>query len=155
MRLGVILVAFALAGCGPSKLQLEAQAARDAYEAAIAACERSFPDRHRKPVTPRVKCFNEANLNLAARGDPNVDLVTAMTAQMLVLAERFDGGRFSEARFESEKAVVFANYRTQVLQRENSAAVADAAQAQAWAAQQAATPRSVTCNRFGNTVTCY
>lgn len=138
MRRCLILLAVVLAGCGPSKLQLEAQ---EGYETAIAACERSYPHRHRKPVVPRVKCFNEANLNLAARGDPNIDLVTAMTAQMLVLAERFDAGRFSEAEFESEKAVVFANFRSQLLQRQHNATVAHAA-------QQVASPRSVTCNRL-------
>jgi hypothetical protein len=132
-------------------MQAKLQEAQKTYETQVAACERMYPERHRKPTLPRVKCFNEANMKLAEQ-DRDIDLVRVMTTQMLVLAERFDAGRLTEAQFEAEKAAVFADYRTRVLQREDSATIADASRQQAIAASM---PRTTTCNRFGNTVTCY
>lgn len=152
-----MLITGTLAGCGLA-IEARLQEAQKLYEAQVAQCERLYPDRHRKPTQPRVSCFNNANMKLAEH-DPDIDLTRAMTTQMLVLAERFDAGRSTPAQFEAEKAAVFADYRTRVMQRQNSTAMANAAADQAAAARQqaiaATMPKTTTCNRFGNTVTCY
>jgi hypothetical protein len=160
--LWILAFALALSGCGLAKIAEREKAlaeARQVHQRDLAECERRFPDRYKKPTMPRVQCFNEANLRFAAGGDPDIDLLRAMGARILVSAERYDAGRLTPAQYEAEKAGVFAEYNTQVQQRRNNAVVADAANRQAWAAQaqaiQAAMPRTTTCNRFGNTVTCY
>lgn len=131
-----------------------------AYDQEIAACERSFPDQHKKPVTPRVRCFNQANMALAA-GKRDVDLVHAMTTQMLVEAEKYDAGKLTPAAYDASRAAVFADYRTKVLQRRNSAAMVEAAEDQADAARAQARAamnppsRTTTCSSIGSTITCY
>jgi hypothetical protein len=158
-----------LAACGPSKLQLEAPAAQQTRDAATASCERSYPDKHRKPVTPRVKCFNEARLDYAQAhersvGNPALDLEQLVSAQMLAIAERYDAGKLTVAQYEAEKAAAIANYSSAVLQRRQGAAMVRAAQDEAAAARQQAAAAAqqainssmpTTCSRVGNTVTCY
>jgi hypothetical protein len=111
---------------------------------------------------PRIRCFNDAIMayQLAherSTGNPNLDLARAMTAQMLVVGERYDKGAITEAQFEADKANVHSEYVTKVARRQNEAAMVGAARTQAVAAQQQAIAASmpVTCNHFGNTVTCY
>jgi hypothetical protein len=127
-----------------------------------AECEKLYPNRTQKPVMPRIRCFNDAIMayQLAherSTGNPNLDLARAMTAQMLVVGERYDKGAITEAQFEADKANVHSEYVTKVARRQNEAAMVGAARTQAVAAQQQAIAASmpVTCNRFGNTVTCY
>jgi hypothetical protein len=161
--LGAVLVL--VGGCGLAKqiqINKEAEAAKKAQAAQIAECERLFPDRLRKPVTPRVKCFNEANLSYhmayaRSVGNPYLDLVRLMTAQMLLIAEKYDAGGLTEAQFEVAKATAQSDYASKVADRKNASAMVGAAQTQADAAQRRAIAASmpVTCNRYGNSVTCY
>jgi hypothetical protein len=76
---------------------------------------------------------------------------------MLALGERYDAGRLSQSQDEVEKATIGTAYAGGVAQRRNAAVTANAAAEQAAAARSAAWPASkpTTCNRFGNSVTCY
>ena len=162
----LLFAALALVGgcCLVKQVQInqESEAATKAQAAQIAECERLYPDRLRKPVTPRVKCFNEANLSYHTAydrsvGNPYLDLARLMTAQMLFVAEKYDAGGLSEAQFEVAKATVQSDYASKVAERGNASAMVGAAQIQADAAQRRAIAASmpVTCNRYGNSVTCY
>ena len=168
-QFSIILVAAALlGGCGlaqQAKLNQEHADAQKTRDREAAECERLYPPHHR-PVSPRLKCVTDAYLKFGLRGDPNMDLLRVMSAQMLVAGERFDGKKTSQVEFEAEKATVLADYNSKILQRRNSTMVANAAadqaaaaQHQAWSAHQqalaASIPKTTTCNRFGNTVTCY
>jgi hypothetical protein len=94
-------------------------------------------------------------------GGPILDLAEVLAAQMIVIAERYDSGKLTVAEFESEKASAVANFNSQAIARENSAAMVNAAQSQALAAQQQARQQAIraavptTCTSLGNTVTCY
>ena len=153
-----VLLAPLLFGCGPSQRQLAADITRD-YEAALASCERSFPERYKKPVTPRMRCFVAANSARAVRENYHTDLMDAMNAQMLVAAERFDAGRLTETRFEAEKATIYANFEGKMQERDDRKAMVRATQAQANAAANAAMaasiPKSVTCYTTGRITNCY
>jgi hypothetical protein len=128
--------------------------AKNDRDADIATCKKTYPDKHTKPVTPRVRCFNEANTRFSSRGDPNFDLMNAMAAQMLVVAERYDAGHVSDAQYDADRANVFADYRTKVLRRKTDAKIANAAQDQADAAWQATLPKTTTCTQNLDTITC-
>jgi hypothetical protein len=141
-----------------AQLRKQLEEANRAHEADIAACERQYPDKNRKPATPRVKCFGEANVRQATQTrNPDADLVRAMSAEMLVIAEQYDSGRLSEAQYEAAKAKTFSEYTSRAMQRQDNAAMASAAQQQAAAAtvQAYGANRPRTCNTWGNTVTCY
>jgi len=158
--LGMIATALLLGGCGPSHQELLRAEVQKVHDTDMVRCTEQHPDRFRKPATLRVKCVNDANIKLATDGrDPNIDLVQTLAAHMLAVAERYDDGKLTKAQFDAERTAAFSDFRTRMLQRENSATIADAATRTAAAAQQQAItssiPRTVTCNRFGNTVTCY
>ena len=103
-----------------------------------------------------IRCWTQVELKYAA-DDPHFDLLKTMTAQMLVVGERYHACGMTPVQFEAEKAAVYSDYRSPVLQRENGAAMADAAQEQAAAASSQAysANRPRTCNKWGTTVTCY
>jgi hypothetical protein len=158
----VLASALTLAGCDlaqQAKIREEAALPTKTLDAQIAECKRRYPDRHRKPVTPRIKCFNEADLNYHADllytvVNPQLDLVRSFTAQRLVIGERYDNGRLSQAEFDAEMASAEVDYNSRVLQRQNEAEMIAAAQSQA-AAARAAASSPTTCTRLGNSVTCY
>jgi hypothetical protein len=128
---------------------------------AIDQCQKLYPDPHRKPALPRIKCFNDATLAYYAAfaDNPWSDLAREFTARMVVIAKKYDVGQISETQFDVEKAQAVAKYTSQVIQRENNAAVLNAAPTQASAAskQTLATvlPKQMTCVQTFNSVTCY
>jgi hypothetical protein len=155
----VLATGVVVTGCGLAQQALmrqELEAHRKAHEAAEAECHRLYPDPNRKPATPKIKCLADVHLRFATN-DPHIDLLRMMTSQMLVIGERYDTGKITVAQFEAEKAAAFSDYTTRVAQRQNGAAMAEAAQQQAnaatWQAYSANRPR--TCNTWGNTVNCY
>jgi len=172
------LIVFTLAGCGLAR-QAEIKQAADQAQAQLGVghveCERQYPDKYKRPVTPRVKCFNAANdryNNAMARSvsNPVLDLHDAHHARRLVAAERYDKGELSQAEYE----LAMANSRTEATSQandRNNKAAAVSAQQQAAAAQQsqaaiargraiqdAFNPRTQTtntnCNSVGNSVNC-
>jgi hypothetical protein len=86
--LTILAVALSCTGCGGQSLQDKLQAAaaerQRLVEAAIAECERAHPGRTKKPVMPRVRCMNEAQVQNLSRTDPNKDLVHALAAEILL-----------------------------------------------------------------------
>ncbi len=160
------LIVFTLAGCGLSGQAQLQEAAREAVEAAnlqmdrdLAECQRLYPDRYRKPVTPRMKCVGAArDKNLAVRdrlvGNATLDIFAKQKAQVLLAAQRFDKGEISEAEYKLEA-------ENQRFHRKAVAAKVDAARQEAAAstsaAIQAATPprtRRTNCNTYWGTVNC-
>jgi hypothetical protein len=128
---------------------------------AIDQCQKLYPDPHRKPILPRIKCFNDATLAYytAFAGNPWSDLVRVFTARMVVIAEKYDVGQISETQFDSEKAQAVANYTVQIMQRPYSTAKVDAAPTQAAAASKQAVatvlPKQMTCVPTFNDTNCY
>jgi hypothetical protein len=163
-------VACVLSGCGLAhqiQFQQRVAEAQKINAAEAAECKARHPEPNQKPVTPWIKCLNATNYKFASQvGDPNIDLLRLASAQMVALGERYDSGQLTEAQYDVEKATIGASYNSQLLQRRNSTLMANAAVDQASAAQQQAaattaaainssTPKTTTCNRLGNTVTCY
>jgi hypothetical protein len=155
-----------LTGCGLSRHaqneteieNKEPAIARQNTEA-IDQCQKLHPDPHRKPVLPRIKCFNDATLAYytAFAGNPWSALVRVFTARMVVIAEKYDVGQISEAQFDFEKEQAIANYTSQVMQ--HPAAKVDAAPMQTAAASKQAVatvlPKQMTCVPTFHSVSCY
>ena len=62
------LLSTCLAACGIARqieLAKEGEQAAARRNAAYQECERLHPDKHKKPVVIRIRCFNEANLAFA------------------------------------------------------------------------------------------
>jgi len=63
MRRLTVLIVFTLAGCGLARhaqIQKEVDAAALQMRRDWAECDRLYPDKYRKPVTPRIKCQTAA-----------------------------------------------------------------------------------------------
>ena len=126
---------------------------------AIDQCQKLYPGPHRKPVLPRIKCFNDATLAYytAFAGNPWSALVRVFTARMVAIAEKYDVGQISEAQFDFEKEQAITNFTSQVMQR--PAAKVDAAPAETAAASKPAVatvlPKQMTCVPTFNSVNCY
>ena len=151
LRLGVVGLGLFCGGCAYAmRQQIESQLNAD-----LARCNQLHPDPYRRPIKPRIQCINEAQLK-ARTGDPNIDLWTALAAEYVVFAEMYDAGKMTRGQYTLAESKAMSEYTSRALQRQSNmvanAAItqADGALAQAWAAN-----RPVTCNRIGNTATCY
>jgi hypothetical protein len=170
----VLALSLISSGCGLARLaeaREQIAAARKTFDDELASCARSHPERYKKPVTPSVRCIGDATMKFNTAldrigGNRDLDLARLMTSRLVVAAVHYDAGRSSQAQFDAELAAAMSDYKTQQLQRRNSAAMvaaaksqAAAAHAQADAARQAANavalPTMVTCSRVGNSVTCF
>lgn len=168
----IIVVAAHLSGCGlaqQAQIQKDADVAVARREAGFQDCDRRYPDKRKKPITPRMQCLNDVVIEYAVAadrsvGNPFMDLVKLRNARVLAAADKFDKGQTSVAQLEVELAESDAEYTNQVTIRTNNAAMAGAAQQQAAAASQqamtsairaATPPRPVACNTLGNSTTCY
>lgn len=158
-RAACLVGVVALGGCGLAKqaqIREEVAAAAKLRDEQRDECRRQFPDRLKKPVMPRIKCVSAALIayheakKRSGGGSPHFDLVRLMTAKMAMAGERFDSGIISETQFEVESAAVESDYLSAVRARINSTSIARSAEIQAEAASA-----PVTCNRFGNSVTCF
>ena len=144
-----------LTGCGADmRYNANPLTSQQTWENDLAACEKAYPDQYKKPVKPRVLCFNRANEARAAQ-EGNADLVSAMTTYMLVEAEKYDAGEITPAVYDASRAAIFAEFNNQMELRLNSKAVADTAQSQVRAAWAAAMPRTVHCTTLGNSTACH
>jgi hypothetical protein len=146
MRGFLVIVALLIGGCAAAERQKAFDDAKLSYDRDVANCERQHPGPHKRPIVPRVQCFNEARLRFLANDASYADLDRALSARLLVAAEKYDAGRLTIAEYEAEKTGLIANYNSDIQRRRDSAAMVNAARA-------ASMP--VVCNKFGNTVTCY
>jgi hypothetical protein len=157
MRWLTAFIVFTLAGCGLAQfaqMQQELDAAKLQLSRDWAECDRLYPNKARKPVTPRIKCQAAAKNKYyaawkQATGNEASDIIIheKNMAQALLAAERFDKGEISVAEYNLEA-------ETLTLQRANDAAAVQAAQTQAAAASRPRLPRTTNCNTFGSTVNC-
>lgn len=163
--LAMLCIASLLASCGLVTHLARGQQLKQletAYAAERADCEKRFPAK--KPAAPRVRCRNDALIkrNAAMEQLPGhvriSDLARLASARYVLAAERYDAGRLSDAEYDLEVAAAENEYSTRWHDRVNGVTMATAAENQAAAARQqaiqSAIPKSVTCNRLGNTVTC-
>ena len=151
LLLGSVGLALLCGGCAYAmRQQIESQ-----LDADLARCNQLHPDPYRRPIKPRIQCINEAQLK-ARSSDPNIDLWTALAAEYVDFAEQYDAGKMTKGQYSLAEGKTMSEYTSRALQRQNNTvanaafAQADGALAQAWAAN-----RPVTCNRIGNTATCY
>ena len=79
----------------------------------------------------------------AEHGYRHLDLEQLLRAKILLLAEQYDAGKMTEAQYRLEKAQAVTDYKSELMKRDNGAAIAAAASS------------PVTCTTIGNTVTCF
>lgn len=180
----VLMVPF-LASCGMAQqMQINAVAdtAVETQRRALAECRAISPDPHKKPLTPRVKCFATAfnartDTLLNTVGNPIADIEYAYSAQIVALAERYDRGGMTESQLDAEMSQLGVNSQNLYEARRNNAIAAHAAQQQADAARYNATmqglaagaaimapppiapapvmrPTNTRCTAYGNTMNC-
>lgn len=166
LLLSVLLV---LAGCGFSHHgHPRGDTAIDDHEPAIAKqnndaidqCGKLYPGSHQKPVSPRVKCFNDATLAYYA-GFADIQRsgsARAFTNKMAAIAKKYDAGQISESEFDSEKEEAITDFTNRIVQQPDSVANLNAAPMHRAASKQAdATllPKQMTCVPTSNGVNCY
>lgn len=169
-RIAIGLMLFST-GCASPQLTASRTAAKAAaaeQEAAMQACEKVQPQQGR-PSLPRIKCINEAVMNYheayaRAASNPYLDLARVMTTQTVVVAERYDAGRMTEAEFKAALAQIESDFDSKVDQRKHAKAIARSAADQARAAQDAAdhagtmarqSSLPVICSKGITSVTCF
>ena len=111
---------------------------------AIGQCQKSYPDPHRKPALPRIKCFNDATLAYytAFSGNPWSAQVRAFTATMVAIAEKHDTGQISNEEFDFQKEQAIANYTSQLMRSTQAVGMT-------------VLPKQMTCVPTSNGVSCY
>src|SRR5690606_24342722 len=107
------------------------------------ACEKQFPDAHKRPVSPRIACFNLANLRYQEAmdrsvGNPNLDLVRTLHAKLSLAGETYDAKKLTPAQYDLAKAQAISDFTDLIEQRKHGRAMANAAQTQAAAVQSQA-----------------
>ncbi len=149
MRLRLLILAsvLILSGCGLATRQAAREEISKTAEAEKAECYRRYPDAHKRPVMPRIRCINQAVLReqtgydrvrLPAYEITQSDLLRALTSQLLVIGERYDKGRLTQAEFQSQLDSAYADYQSKVFYRSQTVAQTEAAQSSATAASVAA-----------------
>ncbi|WP_175361106.1 hypothetical protein [Bradyrhizobium sp. STM 3843] len=164
----VVLLGLLLCSCGLVVQQQHREqmaAATAAKDQATATCRAQFPDEN-KDFVARNKCLYEA-AKIMRPYVPYPDLFDKSWATVAVIAEELDAKKITRAQADLQIAQTNSEIMSEAQRRElgnrsvvaqESAAAAQesaaaAAQSQATAAWMA--PRSVTCNRMGNTTTCF
>jgi hypothetical protein len=175
ITLNLFVLSLALAGCGTApRVQADDQAKQQAAvnprlieqsKAAMAACDATFPAGNPKTAVARRKCINDGFAIRLPSFGPDQDLVRAVMADGMVIAEQVQSGKmtiaegnaaiaekWSKAVTESQRR---ANSKNSVLAQQSAAA----AQQQSAAAAEAAdvTPVDLpgfTCSQNGNVTTC-
>jgi hypothetical protein len=127
---------------------------------AIDQCEKLYPGSQQKPVSPRVKCFNDATLAYYTgfAGIQRSGSVRAFTAKMAAIAKKYDAGQISETEFDSEKEMTISDFTNRIMQRPDPAGNVDTAPMQRAASKQAVPtllPKQMTCVSTSLGVNCY
>lgn len=108
----------------------------------IAECKRKLAAGVFKKRVEFAACVNIANARWwTSTRAPNFDLFESAAAQEMVIAERFDAGRMTEAEYRAARAKIKADLMTAIDARAANAAIANA-------------PRSFTCFNTGFVTYC-
>jgi hypothetical protein len=143
-----IALAAGVAGCQSAASQKQAEISA-AADRAVAECNA----RQFRTAMARAQCLNDAERpRLQIAGDFS-DLVNVKFATRTALAEAVDKGQMTQAQADLEMAKANSNLMSSGRQRINQDRQIAAQEEVASAVS--APPRAVTCNRFGNSVTCF
>ncbi len=138
-------ILLALAGCGATARNSHLTQLAQSVVAAKEACK---AEKFATQVQ-RAECMNRAEQPMSGVAMAP-DLFAVRTSTRIALAEKVDKKQITEAEADAQFALVNSQTIGAQQSRANSAAIAAA---QTSAAIAASSP--VTCNRIGNTTTCY
>lgn len=137
----ILVLAAALGGCAQARIN----AASEEMEREKATCRAAPKTTHMNLA----RCINAAEEKAYRNsGISGGDLVSVRLATRMAIAEKQDKGHMTEAEAELEFARTNSGLVSTDQQRRNSAVTADAISSMA-------APRSTTCTRIGNSVTCF
>ena len=151
---GAVVLCVLLSGCGLARMQerqAQTKAAMEASASGIAACKAQYPDEN-KDFVVRVKCASEA-AKVARPFVSYPDLFDKSWATSAVLAEELEAKKITRAQAELQLSQTNSEIIAEE-QRRNLASRSVAAQESVASATWAAS-RPVTCNRVGNSTTCF
>lgn len=142
MKFAMLLaIAATLGGCAQQRMA----EASEQMEKEKAECR--APPRTTNMALAR--CINSAEeRGFRASGVSGGDLLSVRLASRLAIAEKQDKGQITAAEAELEFAKVTSSLVSTDQQRRNSEVTANAVSAMS-------APRSTTCTRYGNSVTCF
>ena len=154
--LAIVLTCLALAGCGlaaQAERQKQVAAAKATADQGYADCKIRYPEES-KQAFDRNKCSYEvAKTNIRPLLATNADLFDNDWAFRLATTEKLQAGKITYAEANQQTT----DHHSQLVgeeQRRNlsnrSVAAQESAAAAAWASSG-----PVTCNRIGNTTTCF
>jgi len=117
---------------------------------AIDQCEKLYPGSRHKPVSPRVKCLNDATLVYYA-GFAEIQrsgLARAFASKMATIAKKYDAGQISDSEFDTEKEEAITDFASQITQRPDLTQVP-------FSKQVTVLPKQLTCVPTSSGVNCY
>jgi hypothetical protein len=144
----IIALAAGVAGCQSAASQKQAEITAAADQAVEQCNTRQF-----RTAMARAQCLNDAERPRLQIAGQFSDLVNVKFATRMALAEAVDKGQMTQAQADLEMAKANSTLMSSGRQRINQDRQLAAQEEIASAAS--APPRSVTCNRFGNSVTCF
>jgi hypothetical protein len=147
----MLFVAVMMAGCGMiARREAEERrvAIRTEAQAAIQVCREQYPEGA-KPMA-RARCFNSAE-EIMRPLFPYPDLLDLRMATRTSLAEKEEHGQLTH----NDAVLQFAQFHSQNVAEEQRRLNSNRSTAAQELAADSAGDKSVTCNRFGNTVSCY
>ncbi len=168
----LVVLSLALSGCGIApRVQADDQAKQQAIvnpqlieqsKAAMAACDAKFPAGDPKTAVVRRKCINDGFAIRLPTFGPDQDLVQAVMADSMVIAEQVQSGKMTIAEGNAAIAEKWSKAVTESQRRANSKNSVLAQQTAAAAQQQSAAAADVipvalpgfTCTQNGNMTTC-
>lgn len=153
--IAVILTAL-VSGCGLVRAA-QVKELQEKGDAAAAECKVNNPTSAKKNNVAQATCLDVVIDTYTRPISPNPDLIDLYKAKRMAIAVRMDRGEVGYEQGLIEMAEVRSAVIGESQRRSNSATMANAAQQQADAASMAAFSAAMpkTCNRIGNSVTCY
>jgi uncharacterized protein YceK len=171
----LLAIGLALSGCGiAQRIQADEPARQQAApsaqliqqsKTAMAACDSEFPAGDPKTAVARRKCINDGFAIRLPTFGPDQDLVRAVMADSMGIAEKVQNGQMTIAEGNAAMAKKWSQAVTESQQRAHSKDSVLAQQSAAAAQQSAAVPANggaltpvdlpgFTCNPNGKAVTC-
>jgi hypothetical protein len=173
--LTLLTISLMLSGCGIARpIQAEEPANQQAVQSAqlvqqsktaMVSCDAEFPSGNPKTAVARRKCINDGFAIRLPTFGPDQDLVRAVLADSMVIAEKVQSGKMTIAEGNAAIAEKWSQAVTESQQRSKSTNSVLAQQSAAAAPQQAVAPANgaavtpvdlpgFTCIQNGSTVTC-
>lgn len=150
------LVAFSLSACGLVQAAKNKEL-QEKGDAAAADCRAQYPTGPKSNNVAQARCLDVVIDTYTKPVNPHGDLLELYKAKRMMIAGKMDRGEVSYEQGLVEIAQMRAEVIGEAQRRSNNATMASAAQQQAdansFAAFNAAMPK--TCNRVGNSVTCF